>query len=386
MIGTLAIILAFQLLLQAVVLDVQNEPGARPPLRRGRPRPTAPKPGASLAFLLAAVGGLGLLVAAYANSFRNAFHFDDSHVAREQPLHSEPRERPALLHGRPDDSALPQNQAYRPLVTLSLAVDYRLAGGLSPVRLPCRPTPSARAPRRRPLRLLPPNVMDEAAPGRSNPYLALFAATLFCVHTANTETMNLMHARSEILSALGIVGGFLVYLGSPRLRRFHLYLLPVAAGALAKTPAVLLAPLLFCLGVPRPGSGCPRERDRSPPGVSALQSLGSRLRRRRGPLLVRRALMAPPTLNYGGGDRLLTRRPRLWVWLHYLRLFVLPIGLSADTDLRFIGEWYDTRVVAGAAIAGLARLAWRSSRGRRESLPVTFGLAWFAWGSCPRRA
>jgi hypothetical protein len=27
MIGTLAIILAFQLLLQAVVLDVQNEPG-----------------------------------------------------------------------------------------------------------------------------------------------------------------------------------------------------------------------------------------------------------------------------------------------------------------------------------------------------------------------
>jgi hypothetical protein len=29
MIGTLAIILGFQLLLQAVVLDVQNEPGRR---------------------------------------------------------------------------------------------------------------------------------------------------------------------------------------------------------------------------------------------------------------------------------------------------------------------------------------------------------------------
>ncbi len=93
--------------------------------------------------------------------------------------------------------------------------------------------------------------------------------------------------------------------------------------------------------------------------------------------------MAPPTLNYGGGDRLLYAQTQVWAWLHYLRLFVLPAGLTADTDLRFIGEWYDTRVIAGlAAIAGLAVVAWRSSR-RRESFPVVFGLAWFAVGLLP---
>ena len=34
----------------------------------------------SFAFLLAALGGFALLVAAYSNVFRNGFHFDDTHV------------------------------------------------------------------------------------------------------------------------------------------------------------------------------------------------------------------------------------------------------------------------------------------------------------------
>ena len=66
--------------------------------------------------------------------------------------------------------------------------------------------------------------------------------------------------------------------------------------------------------------------------------------------------MAPPTLNYGGGDRIAYAQTQLWVWLHYLRLFVLPVGLSADTDLTLIPAWYDTRVLAGAC--ALAALAW----------------------------
>jgi hypothetical protein len=38
--------------------------------------------------------------------------------------------------------------------------------------------------------------------------LALFGATLFCVHRANSETVNFLTLRSEILAAIGVVGSF----------------------------------------------------------------------------------------------------------------------------------------------------------------------------------
>src|SRR5205807_2678034 len=78
-----------------------------------------------------------------------------------------------------------------------------------------------------------------------NRYVALLAATIFSVHTTNTETMNLMHVRSELLSTMGVVGSFLMYFYLPGSRRALLYLLPMIVGALAKVPAVIFAPLFF---------------------------------------------------------------------------------------------------------------------------------------------
>lgn len=93
--------------------------------------------------------------------------------------------------------------------------------------------------------------------------------------------------------------------------------------------------------------------------------------------------MAPPTLDYGGGNRIAYAQTQLWVWLHYLRLFFLPVGLSADTDLALIPAWYDTRVLAGAcALAALAWVAFRCAKSP-DAWPVTFGLAWFAIGLLP---
>ena len=338
--------------------------------------------GASSAFLLAAASGFALLFAAYANVFGNAFHFDDSHVVVDNLYIRNLANAGRFFTDVRTVSALPQNQNYRPLVTLSLAVDYLIGHGLS-----------TRAFHLDQLFLLVLlgvaifffylRVMECASPAPMNRFLALLAATLFCVHTVNTETMNLMHARSEILSALGIVGGFLVYLGAPRLRRFQLHLVPMAAGALAKTPAVLLGPLLFAWEflMPRPGS-------------SPTRSFTARLKdafRATAPAFVAGVAlfwfiekrMPPPGLNYGGGNPVEYARTQVWVWLHYLRLFVLPIGLSADTDLTLIPTWYDTRVFAGiCALAVLVWVAVKCARTPRAWL-VTFGLAWFAIGLLP---
>jgi protein O-mannosyl-transferase len=346
------------------------------------PGPNDRKSGFSPAFPLAAAGCLALLFAAYSNVFDNAFHFDDSHVVVDNLYIRNIANAGRFFTDVRTTSALPQNQAYRPLVTLSLAIDYFLGQGLSP-----------RAFHLGQLCLLAllgvalfffyRCVMERASPAPLNRFLALFAATLFCVHTVNTEALNLMHARSEILSALGIVCGFLVYLGAPRLRRLQLHLVPMAAGALAKTPAVLLAPLLFVWEVLVPGS----EQTAARPFTSRLKAAF----RATAPAFVAGVAlfwfiekrMAPPTLDYGGGNRIAYAQTQVWVWLHYLRLFVLPVGLSADTDLSLIPVWYDTRVLAGAcALAALAWVALRWSKAPR-AWPVTFGLAWFAIGLLP---
>ena len=340
------------------------------------------KPGLPRAFFLAAGCCLALLVAAYANFFGNAFHFDDSHVVVNNLYIRNLANAGRFFTDVRTASALPQNQTYRPLVTFSHAVDYFLGHGLS-TRVFHLDQLFLLLVLGVGLFFLYRLVMERASPGPLNPFLALFSATLFCVHTVNTEAMNLMHVRSEILSALGLVAGFLVYLGSPRLRRLQLHLVPMAVGALAKSPAVLFAPLLFVwefLAPPKDGPVAPSFLSRvrtafrasAPAFVAALAVFW----------FVEK-FMPLPSQTYGGGDRVAYARTQIWVWLHYLRLFVLPAGLSADTDLTLIPFWYDTRILAGAcALAALAWVAYRCSR-IPKAWPVTFGLAWFAIGLLP---
>jgi protein O-mannosyl-transferase len=88
--------------------------------------------------------------------------------------------------------------------------------------------------------------------------------------------------------------------------------------------------------------------------------------------------MNAPTLNYAGGGRWEYLLTQCFIWLHYARLFFLPLGLTADTDMTLIPAWYDTRVVAGVAfLTVLLRVLWRATQ-TRATRPVAFGLAWFA--------
>ena len=333
-------------------------------------------------FFPAALCCLLVVLAAYANFFDNAFHFDDSRAVVDNLSIRNLANAGRFFTDSRMTTVLPENQVYRPLVTLSLAVDYFLGRGLK-----------ARVFHADQLFLLVAlgialfffylRVMERASPGPANAFLALFSATLFCVHPVNTDTMNVMYVRSEILSTLGIVGGFLVILGSPRLRRLELHLLPMALGALAKIPAVLFAPLLFAWELIVPPEDTPVAR----PFFSRLKSA----LRASAPALVAAAVlfwfvekrMSSPTMVYGGDDRIAYARTQLWVWLEYVRLFALPAGLSADTDLTLIPFWHDTRVFAGAcALIALAWVAFRCAR-IPKAWPVTFGLAWFAIGLLP---
>ena len=61
-----------------------------------------------------------------------------------------------------------------------------------------------------------------------------------------------------------------------------------------------------------------------------------------------------------------------------MRLFFLPIGLTADSDMATFDHWYDTRAIAGFAFVILLLYAIR-----RAQPVVAFGLSWFAIALVP---
>jgi len=332
----------------------------------------------------ACVLAVAIIVGAYSNSFQNSFHFDDSHVVESNLFIRSLKNVPRFFRDASTSSSLPANAAYRPLVSTTLAFDYWLGGGLNVRQFHLSQLAM--------LVLLGVaaffmflRLMNMAAEHWWNRWAALLAATLYSVHTTATETLNLLHARSELLSTLGVVGSFLVYLYLPRSRRAHLYLLPMIIGSLAKTPAVIFAPIFLAYLVlfEERLSMSDLFSSRSWPSVrkavwKALPALALA-----GVLFVFVEGRNAPTLVPGGGSRLDYLRTQPFIWLHYARLFFVPAGLSADTDWTLIPHWYDTRVVAGLLfVALLLRILWSTSK--TPSLrPVAFGIAWFALALLP---
>ena len=184
---------------------------------------------------------------------------------------------------------------------------------------------------------------------------------------------------------MGVVGAFLLYLYWPRGRRTYLYVLPMLVGALAKSPAVMFAPLFLVyvllfeqrLALPDLLSS------RSWRPVCAAVRVSLPVFLVGGAMFVFVEAMHAQTATYGGGDRLAYLLTQSFVWLHYMRLFFVPLGLTADTDLRLFSAWYDTRVVAGLlGLAVLLRVLWSASRAH-ASRPIAFGLAWFGLALVP---
>jgi tetratricopeptide (TPR) repeat protein len=314
-------------------------------------------------FFLASAAAIVLVTAAYANSLRNSFHFDDAHVIENNLYLRSLDYVPRYFTDAHTFSSLPQNATYRPLVTLSLALDYARTHSLDP--RPFHVTQIA-------LLLIAGALLVVFFERSLGAWPALFAATLFCVHTANSETMNLISARSELISAIGLVASFILYQRLPFARRTLLYLLPLVIGALAKAPVVVFAPLLFAYGTLIENETRRRALRRAlPPLVLGVA------------LLVFLNRMNAREWTSGGGSAWQYAMTQPFVWLHYFRLFFLPVGLTADTDWLPFTHWYDTRAIVGDLfVLAFAWLAMRASR-VRETRPIAFGMAWFAIALAP---
>jgi hypothetical protein len=191
--------------------------------------------------------GVALLVvaifAAYANHFHNGFHFDDAHTIVNNAAIRELRNIPLFFRDATTFSSLPSNQSYRPLVSTLLAVDYSLGQGLRPFWFHLSIFALFLA-----LILLLAAViyrlLNDAASSTGNIWIAFAAAAWYGLHPANADTVNYIISSSEVISALGVIGSFAVYLAFPRLRQYYLYAVPAAIAILAKPTAAIFAVLM----------------------------------------------------------------------------------------------------------------------------------------------
>ena len=91
------------------------------------PRDASPAHAAHRSLFVAIGAAVVLFAAAYGNSWRNSFHFDDSHVVETNPALRSLTSIPRFFTDARTFSSLPANQTYRPIVTLTLAIDHAIA-------------------------------------------------------------------------------------------------------------------------------------------------------------------------------------------------------------------------------------------------------------------
>ncbi len=359
--------------------------------------------------MLAFCGMLALVLLTYSNHFQNSFHFDDTHAVVDNPYIRDLHNVPRFFTDGTTFSTLPANQTYRPIVSTSLALDYRMGHGLNPlwfhvstffwflVQLGL-------------MFLLFRGILDRTRPeprdGRisANGWIALFATALYGVHPAIAETVNYIVQRGDLYAALAVVAGLVMYIEMPRLRRYGLYLLPVIAGILSKGSAAVFPALLFAwirlfderaFKPARKGPIAAHDATKQSPGRrprSRLRFAGGylgALLRTLPALAVAAAtgwftvLMTPSSFTPGAFSPYAYRITQPAVLLGYFRKFFLPVDLSADTDRVARNSILQGDVIFGFLfVLALAAVALWCTR-RRETRPIAFGLVWFLVASLP---
>lgn len=315
---------------------------------------------------------------AYSNHFGNSFHFDDFHVlvnnAYIQDLHNL-----KLFFTDPSTaSAVPSNQLYRPMFTLSLAVDYWLGHAVEPLWFHISTFVWYLA-----LCVLLYfffiNITHVSVRHRWNMVFAWLAVTWYGLHAANAETINYISARSDSVSTLWMMLSFILFIYLPQYRRWGLYLLPLMIGLLFKQAVIVFPGLLFLYIL--------YFEERA--GFNTLKPCINALKKTLPALIICLVMcaflmkMLPASASTGGASlgRYVMTQP--YVMLHYFQTFFLPLQLSADTDWGILPTIFDRRFFIGVLfVMSMVVLAFFTSK-HAKTRPISFGICWFFMALLP---
>jgi tetratricopeptide (TPR) repeat protein len=312
---------------------------------------------------------LAALAAAYANHFHNSFHFDDAHTIENNAAIRELHNIPLFFRDASTFSSLPSNQSYRPLVSTLLAIDYQLGGGLHPFWFHLSIFALFVA-----LTLLLAffiyRLINQSADVPRYGWIALVAAAWYGLHPANADTVNYIIASSEVISTLGVIASFAVYLAFPRLRRFYIYVLPAAIAILAKPPAAIFAVLFAVYRLLFP------DKDNKWHLRTYLSNVAPAFLICAAMLLFVQH-MTPHSWIAGAANARNYLITQPYVALLYVKTFFWPSGLSADYDLDPFATTDDPRFWAGFVSVILFTVCAVTGAVFKKTRVIGFGLLWF---------
>jgi len=329
---------------------------------------------------------LAILILAYANHFNNGFHFDDSHTIVENVNIRNLENIPRFFTDATLFSVSQNHRGLRPLVTTSLAIDYWIAGGLNPWMFQLS-TFLWHIGLCIMLYFMYRQLLSKTNTHKWIPFIAMFGAGWFGIHTVGAETLNYIISRSDVLSTFFIVASFLTYVAYPEKRKYLIYVLLAVIGVFAKETVPVLPILLFFYIILFEKQLSLRDIFRKENIGKAGHAIWVLL-----PLVVAVACVQLYTLSkmeaqgaaYGMsnplGYYLLTQT---YVWFHYFRSFFLPYDLSADTDLGVITDLSDPKLLIGVVFVIMLVVVIFKTSGKKETRPVAFGLIWFAVSLLP---
>jgi protein O-mannosyl-transferase len=329
-------------------------------------------------FILTVILLFAILLISYSNHFQNTFHFDDSHAIQSNPYIRSLDNLPKFLYSPEMFSSLPSHWGLRPLVSMSLAIDYWIGGGLNPFYFQlstfiwfCLMLAL--------LFFVIRKIIGLSVKTEWTHYAALFILAWYGLHTANAETINYIISRSDVLSTFFIVLSFGIYILAPTKRKYFLYIIPAMIGVLAKeTVLTLVIILFFYVNL--------FEKDISLKGHFEKKNFNAILNTILNllPLFFCVAAVQYYTLSKMHsttdmsnplGYYLLTES---YVWLKYFIAFFIPANLSADSDWGVIRNIFDERIIIGLTFLVILIYFIFKTSNKKETRPISFGLIWFA--------
>ena len=313
------------------------------------------------------------IIFVYSNHFSNSFHFDDSHTIVNNIYIRNINNIPLFFKDGTTFSSLPANQSYRPLVSTSLALDYFFGKGLTPFYFHLS-TFILFIVQGILMFFFYLKILEISYPNKWNPFVCLAAVGWYMLHPANAETINYIIARSDTLSTLFTIVGFILYIYSPTCRSWRLYLIPIAIGTLAKPTAIMFAPLLFIYRI---------YFETNDSGRIVLERSLDILRKTLPDIFVCLFLflfvrkMDSETFTPGGTSIWCYFITQPYVMSYYAKSFFLPLWLSADSDLSAFSAYTDYRIYLGFLfILIMLSVAYYTMKNIRTR-PISFGILWF---------
>ncbi|HTB32701.1 MAG TPA: hypothetical protein VK808_11775, partial [Bacteroidia bacterium] len=325
------------------------------------------------------LAAFAVLIFIYFHHFQNGFQNDDPYFIGDNTSIRSLKNIPAFFTDSRTESNLPKFQAqYRPMFILSLAIDYYIAGGISPYMMHIH-TFLGFVVLLILTFLLSFKIFKKIT---SDPfYPALLATCIFAYHPVTADVVNYLTARSNIFGTLYGMLFIVTWLYIPFFKKYHLYLIPLIIGSLFKIIALTFIPLLWLYiiffeyeaGFNRSGLSALKSSFRTmlPSILTGLfllvliiyESVPS-------PEVARVLLDKPLTIH----DHMLTQAH---VVLRYFLLFFMPENANPYGRHDFITSMRDYHFITGFLFVITCFIAIYLLSLKKSTRVISFGLAWY---------